>query len=603
MCGIFGVLTADERLLPDDGALAAAARDLRHRGPDAAAHTRTGKAAFAHTRLALLDLHERANQPMWDETRRHCLLFNGEIYNFRSLRSELERAGRSFRTESDTEVLLQGLLHEGTRFLPRLEGMFAFALYDTVEDRLLLARDRFGIKPLVYATAEGSFCFASEVRPLRHCLELAADPYAVAAYLAGADPATQGETLFAGVRSLESGHWLEVDGNRRITREPFFSIPDFHDPELAAELEAAGPRAMVRRLDATLHQSIEKHLIADVEVGCLASGGLDSSLITAMAVRHKPDLVLFHADVVGRKSERDAAERLARYFKLDLHTVPVDDEAFLSLIPETVLHYEAPISYHPNSVPFLAVAKLVERHGVKAILSGEGSDEAFLGYASARRSVLAQRFGWFPGVRHTPAESNPGREMLSRLERWSDRQSIETICGGAAVDPMCLELLSYHLRTLMHRNDRLGMAASIEARFPFLDHDLVAFAANVGPQHKVKASPRRMLRNRHPIVVKWLVRRVAEAYLPPDLAYRRKRGFPTTGMRRLEIEPSYFDSGWVRDELQLSANQMKGMLRQAPRPFLSRLLLLELWGSLLVRHQSLETVRDGLEAHARICPE
>ncbi|TNF71491.1 MAG: hypothetical protein EP299_11695 [Acidobacteria bacterium] len=191
--------------------------------------------------------------------------------------------------------------------------MFAFALYDTVEHRLLLARDRFGIKPPVYAAVEGAFYFASEVRPLRHCLEL-------------------------------------------------------------------------------------------------------------------------------------AAERLARRFKLDLHIVPVDDEEFLSLIPETVLHYEAPFSYRPNSVPFLAVAKLVERHGVKAILSGEGSDEAFLGYASA-------------------------------------------------------------------------------------------------------------LRNRHLLVVKWPVRRVAESYLPSDLAYRRKRGFPTTGLRRLEIEPSFFDNGRVGEGLGLTADQ------------------------------------------------
>ena len=578
MCGIFGVLATDERLLPGDETLAAVGRDLRHRGPDAAAHTRTDRAAFAHTRLALLDLHERANQPMWDETRRHCLLYNGEIYNFRSLRAELERAGREFRTESDTEVLLQGLLHEGTDFLPRLEGMFAFALYDTAEHRLLLARDRFGIKPLVYATVEGAFYFASEVRPLRHCLELAADPDSLAAYLAGDDPATQGATLFEGIRTLESGHWLEVDGNGSITSEPFFSIADFHDAQLAAELEAAGPGEMVERLDGLFHRSIEKHLIADVEVGCLASGGLDSSLITAMAVRHKPDLVLFHADVVGRKSERDAAERLARTFKLDLHTVPVDDETFLSLIPETVLHYEAPFSYHPNSVPFLAVAKLVERHGVKAILSGEGSDEAFLGYSSARRGVLARRFGWLPGVRRAST-------------------------GGDAADPMCLELLGYHLRTLMHRNDRLGMAASIEARFPFLDHDLIALAANIGWKQKARASPRRMVHNRHLILVKWPLRKVAEAYLPPDLAYRRKRGFPTTGLRRLEIDPTYFDGGWVCDELELTASQMTGMLQESPPSYLVRLMLLDLWGSLLIRHQSLDSAREHLEAHARMRPE
>jgi asparagine synthase (glutamine-hydrolysing) len=603
MCGIFGVLATDERLLPGDETLAAVGRDLRHRGPDAAAHTRTDRAAFAHTRLALLDLHERANQPMWDETRRHCLLYNGEIYNFRSLRAELERAGREFRTESDTEVLLQGLLHEGTDFLPRLEGMFAFALYDTAEHRLLLARDRFGIKPLVYATVEGAFYFASEVRPLRHCLELAADPDSLAAYLAGDDPATQGATLFEGIRTLESGHWLEVDGNGSITSEPFFSIADFHDAQLAAELEAAGPGEMVERLDGLFHRSIEKHLIADVEVGCLASGGLDSSLITAIAVRHKPDLVLFHADVVGRKSERDAAERLARHFKLDLHTVPVDDDTFLSLVPETVLRYEAPFSYHPNSVPFLAVARLVEKHGVKAILSGEGADEAFLGYASARRSVLAKRFGWLPGVRRVRAGINPGGDSQPREERLSDRRAIEAICSGTAADPMCLELLSYHLRTLMHRNDRLGMAASIEARFPFLDHDLVALAANLAPEHKVKASPRRALRNRHLMVVKWPVRKVAEAYLPADLAFRRKRGFPTTGLRRLEIDTSYFDNGWLGDELELSARQMKEMLEEASPPTRVRLLLLDLWGSLLIRHQSLDGTREHLRAYVNIRPE
>ena len=602
MCGIFGVVAADGGCLPGDEALAAVGRDLSHRGPDAAGSTRVAGAAFAHTRLALIDLDERANQPMWDRSGRHCLLYNGEIYNYRRLRAELEAKGRRFNTESDTEVVLEGLLAEGADFLPRLEGMFALALYDTVERRLFLARDRLGIKPLVYVETGRVFCFASEVRPLRHVVDLEADGEAIAAYLAGEDPSTQGPTLFAGVRSLESGHWLAVDRDGRVTRDAFFTVPRFHHPELAAELAAELPAVLTRRLETLFERSVEKHLITDVEVGCLASGGLDSSLITAMAVRHNPGLILFHADVVGRKSERDAAERLARHFGLDLHTVPVDDEVFLSLIPETILRYEAPFSYHPNSVPFLAVAKLVREHGVKAILSGEGSDEAFLGYASARRRVLAERYPWLPGSRRVARGGAPGEGRLELLERRTDAQVIAAVAGDEAVDPLCLELLGFHLRTLLHRNDRLGMAASVEARFPFLDHDLLSFAANLGPEHKVRASWRHLLRNRHLVTVKWLVRKVGERHLPPDLAFRRKRGFPTTGLRRLKIAPSFFEAGWLADHLELSKTRLVAFVEEHEES-LVRLLQLDLWGRLLLRHEDREAVQDQLRAHVGMTSE
>lgn len=599
MCGIFGLLASEPQRLPDDAALARIAGDLAHRGPDASAHARLDGAAFVHTRLSLLDLHERANQPMWDESRRYCLIYNGEIYNFRELRRELEQNGCRFMTECDTEVLLQGLLREGTGLLPRLEGMFAFALYDTQERRLLLARDRFGIKPLVYAATEDAFCFASQTRPLRHCVRLVPNRYVLAGFVAGFDPPTQGMTLFDGVRTLQSGHYLEVDARGHLTTAPFFSVSDFANEERAAELAGLGSKVLVRRLDALLHEAVRKHMIADVDVGSLCSGGLDSSLITAIAARSNPDLVLFHADVVGRKSERKAAERLARHLGLELNCVPVDDAQFLSLIPETVLHYEAPFSYHPNSVPFLAVAQLVQRHRIKAILSGEGADEAFLGYAATRRREIARRLG------RRDAQAGallPGGELLIRLERQMDDARIAAL-GDRAVDPTALQLLGYHLRTLLHRNDRLGMAAGIEARFPLLDHDLVAFAANLSPRYKVRLDLRRWPRTRHPVTVKWLLRQVAAAYLPADLADRRKRGFPTTTLRRLRIGARYFKTSWLGDQLELSRAQRETLTRNAAPELLVRLMLADVWGRLLIEHEDLEAVRDRLLSLARVTPE
>ena len=596
MCGIFGFLTPDERLLPSSSVLDEVVRDLQHRGPDASSHVSFGKIALAHTRLALLDLRERANQPMWHESRRHCLLYNGEVYNFRYLRADLQQAGYRFETESDTEVVLYGLLHQGTRFLDRMEGMFAFALYDSTTHRLLLARDRFGIKPLVYASTEDFFCFASEARALRSCLPSLPNRYGVAAYLTGLEPPTQGATLFQRLKSLKSGHYLQVGLTGVVKSQAFFSIPQFARSGLAAELKIARPGDLVQRLDSLVHDSVRKHLIADVDVGCLCSGGLDSSLIAAVAARYNPNIVLFHADVVGRKSERKAAERLAGHLGLDLLSVPVDDQRFLSLIPETVLHYEAPFSYHPNSVPFLAVAKLVREHGIKAILSGEGADESFLGYAATRREVAAMRFGkplrWLGGLAlkrlrtNAPARGTDRRDLggpiLGPLERQSDGRAIAEFDGAEPVDRTCLQLLGYHLRTLMHRNDRLGMASSIEARFPYLDHELVAFAANLPVRHKVRITLRYLVRNRHPITVKWLLRRVGEGYLPADLAYRRKRGFPTTGLRRLRVDTAYFRKSWIRNELALSKPELDILCEEASPSFLSRLALADLWGRLLI---------------------
>jgi asparagine synthase (glutamine-hydrolysing) len=624
MCGIFGIAYRDGRTLPDARLLDQTARTLGHRGPDNAGTFKAEGIGLVHTRLSLLDLSERGNQPFWDEQRRYALVYNGEIYNFMQLRSELEALGVAFNTGSDTELLLKGIIHYGVdRLLPRLEGMFAFGLWDNQEHVLTLVRDRFGIKPLFIYEDERMLVFSSEAKGFAPWVPLQPDPHIVSAYLSGFGGPTRDRSFFRDAVILAPGTIRELRRGQRSTERSFFQIPQFWQPDEYRRLRGLKPEAIVDSFEELLFTSVKKHLLADAPVGAFCSGGLDSSLVMAMASRVHTNLAIFHADVKGPLSEYAAAKDLSRHLGLDMRTVEVRDADFIELLPAAIWHYEYPFSYHPNSVPFLAVSHLVRAHGVKAILSGEGSDECFLGYApiayedlrqSYRRlrstaRTLVQRIPKF-GKALWPKEaehSNQIRELEQNFEAALDRVEIQRRVQevGAEVRPReyrSLEWLGYHLRTLLHRNDTLGMAASIEARFPYLDHDLVQAAVNLPYEYKIRLSMD-VHDKSHPFIRdKWVVRKVADRYLPRALSQRKKIGFPVNAYDRMHCSPGFFARGFVADLYRLTERSLSHLLEISDRELRLRLLMLEVWGRLFFRGVVPSELKDDLLRSAAVTP-
>lgn len=622
MCGIFGLFSySNKDNYFDENLISKTIDDLNHRGPDGNGQYIGDNTVLIHTRLSFLDLSSAGSQPMWDHSHRFCLVYNGEIYNYNDLRSSLMNQGCKFASSSDTEVLLQGLIIEGKEFVRKLQGMFAFALYDDVEKRLLLGRDRYGIKPLNYINNENKFVFCSEIRPLRHWHKFRENPYTVAAFINGAEPPTQGGTYINEVITAPAGCLIEVSYEGVTEPEPFFKIYDFvKNRELPEPRQYNTAEAAVNALDELLQQSVSDHMISDVPVGALCSGGLDSSLIMALASRNHNDLAIFHADVVGRHSERMAAEDLSRHLNLDLVSVEIDDEKYLDLIAETLLYYEYPFTYHPNSVPFLAVSKLVKENGIKAILSGEGADECFLGYSSIPTRSMILRYhkiidsmggliGSIPVLGKIISRPRQHASFLNSIasgfETSIENQEISEFNSMSGLgSTRTQKLLGSHLRTLLHRNDRLGMAASIEARFPYLDNRVVEFAANLPDKFKVHLSWSAADERRHPFVfTKWILRKVGERYIPPHLANRRKRGFPTSVFERMVVKNEYLKHSWLRNTLSLSNKQINYMISNISSRNSIRLYLLDCWARIHVLDENISEIRDDIKQHLVIRPE
>lgn len=625
MCGIFGVVFRDGAQTPPEEKLRATAALLEHRGPDAAGIHASPGLGLAHTRLSLLDLNPRSNQPFWDPSGRWVLVYNGEIYNFRPLRDELVAEGVDFMTTSDTEVLLHALIRWGPdATLPRLDGMFALGLVDTSTNEVLLARDRFGTKPLYLYEGADFVAFSSEVKALRPWVALEPEPYAISAYLLGFGGPMQNQTMYRDVRAVATGHLVRVGAGGQIDDQPYFEMPDFWDAERVRELEGLGPTQIVDRFDEAMNAAVERQIFADARVGAFCSGGVDSSLIMAIAAQKHSDLAIFHAEVKGPWNEVGAARRLADHLKLDLNVVEVEEQEFVDRIPEVMRQYEHPFTYHPNCAPFMMVSRLARSHGVKGMLSGEGSDECFLGYPWLGRERITNTYyragrALRRAVRSIPAvgpilwpwdEGRPRavRDLLSRFEHAEDsalarERAAELPVGVPEGNIRSVEYLGYHLRTLLHRNDCLGMEASIESRFPFLDLDVVATAVNTPYHYKIRRSPF-VFEKAHPFVRdKWVVRQVADRYLPKHLSQRIKIGFWTTAFERMRVKPAFFHDSFVQEQLGLSRRQVDLMVDGADPEMAVRMLHLDVWASVCLRGQPTHDCLPRLRDHVMILPD
>jgi asparagine synthase (glutamine-hydrolysing) len=601
-------------------------RRIAHRGPDDAGVVVDDGMGLGHVRLAILDPSPHAAQPMTSRCGRFVIAYNGEIFNFSDLGQRLAAAGRRVSSSGDTEVLVESIARFGLgEVLPELEGFFALTLWDRARKEITLVRDRHGIKPLYYKRCGPELRFASETKALLGpSPEI--DPVTLNAMLLGQGCTWGPNTLYRDIRRVEPGEAIvfTADGVKMSYR--VLSPLDYVDGDRHEALSICTDEQLVDEVEAALVESVELRLKSDAPVACLASGGLDSSLIAAVAARQTDSLSLYHADV-DHDSEREHAEHLASVLGLELHAEPVSDRVFLDHVVHATWHNDAPIMYHPNAVPLYLVSRRASADGIKVVLTGEGSDEYFLGYPHVALKPWVDRYrGTVDGLQRLvhrllpraatilcPRRSAGRAELIRRLTRRGDAHdaSVRTADSlGHLADPrerdgaaLALDLVHRHLTTLLHRNDRLAMAWGIESRFPFLGHRLASIAVNLPYRARIRHAWT-VHNPRHPFVVdKWCIRKVAERYLPESLWRRPKKGFPVSVSWRMHVDGRLFDGGFIADFYGLPRSVLRDLVSDPTTDWAVQLLYAEIWARLFVRGHSIDEVRDHVLRHVSVSPE
>lgn len=587
---------------------------MLHRGPDGRGTWAENELALGHLRLSILDPSERASQPMASAGGEGVLAYNGEVYNYRELRTELEREGVSFTSSGDTEVVLQALQRWGPRrAIPRFNGMFAFAYFDRGARELWLARDRLGIKPLYFAECGAELLFASEPAALLAHPDLPCRPerLAIASFILRGCPDPR-LTLFEGVEALEPGTWWRV-GAGGSERQRYFQVPDDLD---VRRLIAPEPTDVVTRFEALLDESVRLHLASDVPLATICSGGVDSSLLAALASRHVKDLQCYVVDVAGERGEGDAALRVTDHLGLHLTSVRTDRESHLRLWPEAVW-YDGHPSHHRSNVALLALARVCRADGVKVLLNGEGSDELFGGYGWHSRAYAAwdwrtrlgraldlsprgrreHRHGpHFESLMALPGMVSFGARGLAvidgdnELRRRALFEKLAPVRSDAdrAFLFRCFDDLYTNLDPLLRRHDRMAMAASIEMRVPFLENAVIDFGIHLPRRSKLRHGQS-----------KWVVKQVARKLLPADIVYARKRAFPIPGAFDIGSE-ALLHGGMAGELLHWSQRTQEALIALAGSDADLRLALvgLELWGRLYLRHEKPDALAGELLALA-----
>lgn len=614
MCGIAGMLLAPGRTA-DPALLRAMGGVLDHRGPDNFGAETDGNYGVAQTRLSILDLTEAGNQPFADD--RHSLVYNGEIYNFPALREKLVQRGRVLTGGSDTEVLFHHLVEFGVpATLAALRGMFAFSFFDRSERTLHLCRDRLGIKPLSYVVHDGDIFWASEVKALARVRPIEIDPLRLVLSTNIQFDGRNDHTLFRGVENVPRGTYLVVRPGQAPTSVRYHDWVDEISEARYRELDAMSMEEAGHHLDDLFERSMTGMLLSDAPMGVFASGGIDSSLIAAVAFQQKPELSLFSSNVVGRHSEIEDARLVSRSLGTPLHESDYGKDDLLTSWARATWFYEAPIIAHVNALPLGHVAALAREHGVKAVLTGEGSDELFLGYAVhvARRydrlrapvDLLQRMYGIVPMVRRHlfPKDTSSVLSFLpgvasnfeEDLARRTYTEAYTFVPEDEREDAIATaHLLQFHLASLLHRNDRMGMMASIESRFPFLDDDIVRFALNLPRKFKVQRVAR-VHNRRHPFLLdKAIVRHLCRGRVPESILQKEKVGFPTFGLQSIVLRPGFFDDGYLADVLELDQRGRRQLQEPEYRYLAARLASAEVFGRQFGLGQDHEQVEEHLQ--------
>ncbi|TIV93573.1 MAG: asparagine synthase (glutamine-hydrolyzing), partial [Mesorhizobium sp.] len=394
MCGIAGVWRKRDPIGAGDlSDVARMMQALAHRGPDDHDSWNNGRLALGHRRLAVIDPSPAAREPMLTADGQGVLCYNGEVYNYRSLRKTLEAQGLEFRTVSDTEVVLQALHHWGAeKAVPLFDGMFAFAYFDQRDGVLWLARDRLGIKPMSAADSADRLLFASEDKAILACHDFArrVDAREITLRLAW-QSRDSSYSVFEGIERLPpAGLWKISDGG--IEKQRFWHVLDALETSRIVD-DRVSDAGHMASLEALLEQSVELHCIGDASLATACSGGVDSGLITALAKRYRPEMHGYVVDPKLGRSEAEDAERTGRHIGVSLRRVPVDRDRFFELWPRAIWHLESD-GWHASVAGLLALAEQCRADGVKVLLTGEGSDELFGGYKWQASTIRLWRQSW-----------------------------------------------------------------------------------------------------------------------------------------------------------------------------------------------------------------
>lgn len=558
MCGISGYSgTAPKRFLEQAVAVQS------HRGPDANMIFEAPSVGLGHNRLAIIDLSPEANQPMTSEDRQHVIVFNGEIYNFLQLRKELENEGATFKSHSDTEVLLHLFKRHGLDFLDRLNGIFALAIWDTDTRSLFVATDRMGVKPLYYIATEGLFAFASELKALTPLSDRSLTPKAAAiiGYLSYLwSPTVQ--TLAADIKRLAPGHALIVrEGTIERQRCWHRSAGGFSTKFQGTVKDA------ISETRCQLKRAVHRQMLSDVPVGAFLSGGLDSSAIVAFAREIDPNIPCFTIKMKGGQDADQVddlpyARRVADHLQVPLTVVEVSADTLARDVENMVCQLDEPLA-DPAALNVQYICRQARKAGIPVLLSGTGGDDLFSGYRRHQAMQLERYLSWVPKNMRSFAATR-ARELASKHQRYrrvgkllenadksADDRLVSLFRWGApdtvfrlltpdfraSIDRTQEDPLHSFLATLssdmsplskclaLEQNfflpnhnliytDKMSMAESVEVRVPFLDNDLITFAQSLPDSLRIRGTQ-----------AKWVLKKAMEHDLPRDVIYRPKTGF------------------------------------------------------------------------------
>lgn len=562
MCGIVGISG-----LVNEVKLQKGISLLSHRGPDDSGIfiDKEFGIGLGHTRLSIQDLSSAGHQPMADTTGNIVLVFNGEIYNFNELRVELEDKGYFFSGNSDTEVLMNLYIDLGKEMFARLNGIFAFAIWDKRNESLLIARDALGVKPLYYSKMQtGSVAFASEIKALLKLLpcNTGLDADSINRYLAFLWCPGSGTPLKS-VQKLLPGEAIVIKDGSIVDRWSWYKLPIYNNSNKNIKKEQAisGTAKYLRR-------AVHRQMVSDVPVGAFLSGGLDSSAIVSFAQEKNPNIRCFTIETLGDQDKGNVddlpyAKRVAKHLNVSLEVVTIDSHRMASDLESMVIQLDEPLA-DPAALNVLYISKLAREQGIKVLLSGAGGDDLFTGYRRHYALQLERYWSWLPrsariGLesftrdinvnspiqrRVTKMFSGAGSDSTNRLInylRWSSdtvlhslyssefRQELAEsnanqvmqdflepiIAETSALDQMlALEQRFFLADHNLIYTDKMSMAVGVEVRTPFLDLDLVEFSAKIPNRFKQKGS-----------IGKWVFKKAMEPHLPKDIIYRPKTGF------------------------------------------------------------------------------
>lgn len=565
MCGICGINAIDKNFLIDQDTVKKMANVIKHRGPDNTGYHHEKEISLSHLRLSIIDLAS-GHQPIYNEDRSKCIIFNGEIYNYLELRNELIDQGHVFSTNSDTEVILHLYEEKKAECLRYLRGMFAFAIWDKDERLLFIARDRLGIKPLYYSLQPKYFCFSSEIKSLlvdqlvtREIHTDSIEQYLAFNYTIGPN------TIFENIKKLMPGHYLTLQDGQLST----FQYWDFNDIQLTDDPFDV----CTQKMGQLIEESVRIRLMSEVPLGAFLSGGVDSSLtvgVMSQLVNTPVKTFTVGYEDAEDVNELDFARIVADHFKTDHHEFILKPQKFFDIVSEVVWHMDEPVA-EIATIPLLLLSQLAKKH-VTVMLSGEGADEIFAGYPIYRYMNYIENYQKLPSsVRNALSPiiklflkgkkegkyidwlSQPlskryigngsyfTQRMRDRLLDDGFKETLSTQNINSLVettynkvshrDPIAqmsyLDTTTWLPEDLLIKADKMTMAAAIELRVPFLDHKLVEFAASL-PSH-MKATRTQS---------KYILKKYAETILPKEIVYRRKRGFPVPLKQ------------WLKNELQ-----------------------------------------------------